>query len=137
MAWRRGRPAAARHREVHVKQRDLGSRLLGRPLRSASFHSRGRMPRWVWLAAGAWLLYAGLLSEHSFWRIAELRHEVRSANAELQQVRAQTAQLDAQLNDPEERRFHAEEIARTQHGWAAPGEVIYRFRAGGADTTRR
>jgi cell division protein FtsB len=42
------------------------------------------------------------------------------------------------VRDPDARKFRAEEIARTQHGWAAPGELVYRFRGSepAVDTTQ-
>jgi len=86
------------------------------------------IPRWFWLLAGGWLVWVAVLSEHSFWRIARLKHEIASAESDTRRLKDDTARLQAQLSDPEARRFRAEEIARTQHGWAAPGEIVYKFR---------
>ena len=86
------------------------------------------MPRWVWLVAGAWLLWAAVLSDHSLWRIAKLKREIAQAERDTRELKRSTALLEDQLQDPFERRFRAEEIARTDHGWAAPGEIVYRFR---------
>jgi len=81
----------------------------------------------VWLA-GVWLAWATVLSDHSFWRIAQLKREIAQAERETRELKKSTETLEAQLQDPYERRFRAEEIARTDHGWAAPGEIVYRFR---------
>jgi cell division protein FtsB len=120
-----------------MKSRDRSRRFFARPL-----EARGRarnIPRWFWLAAGVWLVWVTVLSDHSFWRIAQLKREIASAEREAERLKRDTEQLDRQVRDPEARKFRAEEIARTQHGWAAPGELVYRFRGGTepvADSTR-
>lgn len=115
-----------------MKPRDATRRFFSRPLETGR---RGRgaarnIPRWFWLLAGAWLVYVLVISEHSFWRIWRLRHEIAQAEVGTRKLKDDAARLQAQLNDPEARRFRAEEIARTQHGWAAPGEIVYKFRGG-------
>lgn len=110
-----------------MKARDRSRRFFARPLEHGSKGAR-RIPRWFWVAAAAWLAWVCVLSDHSFWRIAQLKREIATAEREAQRLRNDTEQLDQQIRDPEARRFRAEEIARTQHGWAAPGELVYRFR---------
>jgi len=112
-----------------MKPRDRSRRFFARPLEPGGLaaHAR-RIPRWFWLAAGVWLAWVTVLSDHSFWRIAQLKREIAAAEHEATRLRNDTEQLEKQVNDPEARRFRAEEIARTQHGWAAPGELVYRFR---------
>ena len=120
------------------RTRDRSRRFFARPL-SVAFGARGReVPRWVWLVAGAWLAWAAILSDHSLWRIAKLKREIAQAERDTRELKKSTAALEAQLQDPYERRFRAEEIARTDHGWAAPGEIVYRFRSEKAqgDTAR-
>jgi cell division protein FtsB len=90
---------------------------------------KGRhIPRWFWLVAGLWLAWVTVLSDHSFWRISRLKREITVSEAEAMQLKQDTEQLERQVKDPDARKFRAEEIARTQHGWAAPGELVYRFR---------
>lgn len=109
-----------------MKARDRTRRFFARPLDPGN---RARhIPRWFWIAAGAWLVWVSVLSDHSFWRIAQLRREIGTAEHEAGRLRNDTEQLDRQVRDPEAKRFRAEEIARTQHGWAAPGELVYHFR---------
>ena len=111
--------------------RDISGRILGKPLRSP--YSKGGTPRrtgWLWILAGVWLLYAAVISEHSLWRIARLRHELGVTNSELGRVRAEASRLDARMTDPRERSEHAEQMLRAQ-GMARPGETVYRF---GTDT---
>jgi len=117
-----------------MKSRDRSRRFFARPIEQRGSGARGRhIPRWFWLAAGLWLAWVTVISDHSFWRIAQLRREIGTAEREAERLRSDTERLNEQVSDPEARRFRAEEIARTQHGWAAPGELVYRFR--GAETT--
>ena len=110
------------------KSRDRSRRFFARPLGAAFGVRAGNVPRWVWLVAGAWLAWAALLSDHSLWRIGKLKREIAQAERDTRELKRSTAALESQLQDPYERRFRAEEIARTDHGWAAPGEIVYRFR---------
>ena len=120
-----------------MKARDRSRRFFARPLEGRGGRARA-IPRWFWLVAGLWLAWVTVLSDHSFWRIAQLKREIASAESEAQRLKTDTDQLERQVRDPEARKFRAEEIARTQHGWAAPGELVYRFRGSepAVDTTR-
>ena len=111
-----------------MKARDRSRRFFARPLGMALGTTARKVPRWIWLLAGLWLAWATVLSDHSFWRIARLKREIAQAERDTRELKKSTETLEAQLRDPYERRFRAEEIARTEHGWAAPGEVVYRFR---------
>ena len=122
-----------------MKPRDRSRRFFARPLEGRGRASRARnIPRWFWVAAGLWLVWVTVLSDHSFWRIAQLKREIASSEREAERLKRDTEQLELQVRDPEARKFRAEEIARTQHGWAAPGEIVYRFRGSepAIDTTR-
>ena len=114
-----------------MKPRDATRRFFSRPLEQDPRRGGARdIPRWFWLIAGVWLAWVLVISEHSVWRIYRLRHEIAQAEADGRRLKGDTARLRAQLSDPEAKRFRAEEIARTQHGWAAPGEIVYKFRGG-------
>jgi cell division protein FtsB len=121
-----------------MKPRDRSRRFFSRPLTAASFGAQARhLPRWFWLALGGWLAWVTVISEHSFWRIARLQHQVASAERDSHKLNDDTDRLGAQVGDAEAKRFRAEEIARTQHGWMAPGELVYKFRGDdAADSTR-
>jgi cell division protein FtsB len=119
-----------------VSPRDITGRVLGKPLRSP--YGYGGTPsraHWLWLLPAAWVLWAGVLSDHSWWRISRLRAELLSARAELQRVNAESARLTARLADPQEKAEHAEETLRAQ-GMARPGEIIYRFDSARPDSTK-
>lgn len=122
-----------------MKPRDRTRRFFARPLEAVGFGARARhIPRWFWLAAGLWLAWVIVLSDHSVWRIVQLKREIASAERDARELKKSTSMLESQMSDPYTRKFHAEEIARTQHGWAAPGEIVYRFRGdeAKADTSR-
>ena len=121
-----------------MKSRDRSRRFFARPLGDALGTQARRLPRWLWLLAGLWLAWATVLSDHSFWRIARLQREIAEAERDTRELKKSTAELETQLQDPYVRRLRAEEIARSEHGWAAPGEIVYRFRNEGAqgDTAR-
>ena len=119
--------------------RDRTRRFFHRPLEGRKRGGRARnIPRWFWLLFGLWLAWVTVLSDHSFYRIAQLKGEVARAEHDTRDLKKSTATLEKQVSDPYTRKFHAEEIARTQHGWAAPGEIVYRFRGDEprADSTR-
>ncbi len=111
-----------------MKSRDRTRRFFTRPLGVALGASARKVPRWLWLLAGVWLVWATVLSDHSVWRIARLKREIAQAERDTRELKKATSTLEAQLQDPYARRFRAEEIARSEHGWAAPGEIVYRFR---------
>jgi cell division protein FtsB len=122
-----------------VRSRDITRRFFSRPIgRSPFAPAPVRIPRWVFVVGALYLAYALAFSESSLWHIAQLKREIAMAKADTRHLKEETARIGAKVKDPEERRFHAEEVARTQHGWAAPGELVYRFRDGKAqvDSTR-
>ena len=122
-----------------MKPRDRSRRFFARALEARGPGGRARrIPHWFWLVAGVWLAWVTVLSDHSLWRIAQLKREIASSEREAERLKQDTEQLERQVRDPEARKFGAEEIARTQHGWAAPGELVYRFRGSepAVDSTR-
>jgi len=124
---------------MSMKPRDRSRRFFARALEARGPGGLARhIPHWFWLVAGVWLVWVTVLSDHSFWRIAQLKREIASSEREAARLKQDTEQLERQVRDPEARKFRAEEIARTQHGWAAPGELVYRFRGSepAVDTTQ-
>ena len=122
-----------------MKSRDGTRRFFSRPLGRSPFAPPPvRVPRWVWLVVGVWVAWATVISDHSLLRIVQLKREIATAESESKRLKDETTEIETQLSDGATRRFHAEEIARTQHGWAAPGEIVYRFKdeQAKADTTR-
>ncbi|HEY2954254.1 MAG TPA: septum formation initiator family protein [Candidatus Eisenbacteria bacterium] len=118
--------------------RDIGMRIrryrLGRYATSASPRARWR---WVWVVAALWLAWAGLLSEHSLFRIWRLAHENAAARRDVERLRAEVARLEAELSDPQAGRLRAERWLRERDGMARRGEIVYRIHPQGADTVGR
>lgn len=111
-----------------MRPRDITKRVLSRPLRSP-FAPGGGDPtrgRWILIGIGVWLLWVGVLSDHSLWRIAQLKRELSNAGRELDRVTEESHAIQASLEDPVARREQAERVLRTQQGWSRPGEIIYR-----------
>jgi len=118
-----------------VKPKDITGRVLRRPLQSPYVTGAGRhWLRWVLLGVSAWLLYVSVLSDHSLWRILQLKREISASDAEVKHVQAEARRLEARLDDPRTRHDHAEEVLRTQ-GFARPGEIVYRLGGTVADSS--
>jgi cell division protein FtsB len=119
--------------------RDIGQRI--QRYRLSRFappeeHKHSKL-RWVWLAMALWLAWVGVLSDHNFYRLWRLGRERAHAQAELVRTRVQIADLEGELKSPDSRRWRAEKTAREQHGWARPGEIIYRVDEGGRPKPER
>ena len=91
-----------------------------------------RKLRWGWIALGLWLVWIGLLSDHSLWRIWRLGHERAQAEQDLQRTKSAVDRLDAELGNPATQRELAERALREKTGMARPGEIVYRIREGAA-----
>jgi cell division protein FtsB len=96
-----------------------------------------RRLRWAWVLGALWLAWIGLVSDHSLLRIWLLGRDNARARTELERVRAETAQLDAQVKDPRASRELAEHALRERNGMARPGEIVYRIRSMSPDSVGR
>ncbi len=83
-----------------------------------------RRLRWFWLLALLWLAWAGLLSNHSAYRLWRLGAEQHRTQLEIEKARMDFAAVE---------RERAERMLRA-NGMARPGEVVYRVRDGAPDT---
>lgn len=93
-------------------------------------------PRWVWLLAAAWLVYVGLLSDHSLYRIWRMSEEHARASRELETMRGEIMRLDREARDPQAR-LRATERALRRDGFARPGEIVYRVEKDRPDSLKR
>lgn len=93
-----------------------------------------RRIRWVWVGLGAWLLWAGVVSDHSFYQLWRIERENRAARRQLEEVRAQIQALERESRDPRAREERAERILREKNGMARRGEIIYRIHEPGPDS---
>ena len=117
--------------------RDIGSRIQRYRLsRYADPDTRGRRRLLSWLlpAFGLWIIYAGLVSEHSLWRLWRLERSQKEVARQLQATRVETDRLKGQLDDPVERRDLQEHMLRERNGYAKKGEIVYRVEGGQTDT---
>jgi cell division protein FtsB len=93
--------------------------------------------RWIWAGLALWLLWAGLVSDHSFYRIWRLGRENERYQLELERVRHEIDRLEAELRSPQAMRERAERQLREENGMAKPGEIIYRIFGGPRDSLAR
>jgi cell division protein FtsB len=108
--------------------RDIGERI--RRYRLSRYGSSATRPRrlgWIWPLLALWLVYAGLLGEHSWLRIWRMNRENADRQKELAATRAEQARLEHQLRDPSAQRDRGEKILREQSGFARKDELIYRI----------
>ena len=94
-----------------MKPRDRSRRFFARPLERGAKGAR-HIPRWFWLAAGVWLAWVTVLSDHSFWRIAQLKREIAVSEHEAERLRKDTEQVELQVRDPEARKFRDRKSTR-------------------------
>jgi len=116
--------------------RDIGRRIQRYRLSRYAREDERRLhiPRWVWAVLAAWLVWAGVLSDHSFFALWRLHRTYDREQSQLRTARAEITRLDAAAKDAGERRKDAERRLREDEGYARPGEII--FRIDGADSTK-
>jgi cell division protein FtsB len=81
--------------------------------------------RWVWIVLAAWFLWAGIVSDHSFYHLWRAGRELKAAQADLARTRSQIQAMEAEDRDPSARAEQAEKAIR-ERGMAKPGEIVYR-----------
>jgi len=116
--------------------RDIGRRIQRYRLSRYARPEGGgfRVPRWAWIALAVWLLWAGVVSEHSFYQLWRVRHMATREHEQLLETQAEVERLEGEAKDPQARKLEAERLLREQDGWSRKDEII--FRIDGADTTR-
>ena len=116
--------------------RDIGNRI--RKYRLTRYAGpevrRRRRLRWMGLAAAAWLLWATVLSDHSFYRLWRLGSERERQQAELEKVRKEVREREAQLDDPKALRELGERRLRESSGMVRHGEIVYRIQTAEKDS---
>lgn len=119
--------------------KDVGSRILRRPSRFASPDDpwRRRIKRIVVPAILIWIVYAGILSEHSWWRLWRQSREQKQTATRLEATRGEIERLERQIGNSEERRELQERVLRERNGYARPGEIVYRIDGALPDSSAR
>ncbi|HET9328828.1 MAG TPA: septum formation initiator family protein [Candidatus Eisenbacteria bacterium] len=123
--------AAGKDKDV----RDIGARI--QRYRLSRYESPSGRPRriaWMWPLLGLWAIYAGVLGEHSWFRIWRLGQESERIQRELSATRAELDRLEHQLHDAGARREIGEKVLRERNGFVGKGEILYRIPA--RDTLR-
>ena len=118
--------------------RDITRRLARHP--SAYGPPRGpwvRLRRLFAIGLGVWLLWAGLLSEHSALRLWQVGRKNTRVQNEASTVQTEAERIDRQLRDPAERHDLAEQVLREEHGLARKGEQVYRVDGSVSDSLTR
>ena len=107
--------------------RDIGRRIQRYRLSRYARAQRPRLPRWIWLALGAWVLWAGFATNHSFvqlWRVERIgRHE----HERLEETRASLDRSNELAHDSNARKLDAEKRLREDEGWSRSDEIIFRI----------
>ena len=107
--------------------RDIGRRIQRYRLARYAPAQGAHVPKWAWLALGAWILWAGLVSDHSFYQLWRMERISAREHDRLQETQNSLRHLDRQARDGTERKRIAEKLLREQEGWSRPGEIIYRI----------
>ena len=85
-----------------------------------------RSLRWAWWLGALWLVWIGVISDHSLLRIWRLYSANRTAQRTLESSDRELDAIAATLRHPE---LMVEREARVTYGMAKPGERIYRVSA--------
>ena len=112
--------------------RDIGRKIQRYRLSRYGGSSRAFPLRWLWVALGAWLLWAGVVSDHSFYQLWKLQREKDRRQKALAVTREELQDLERRTTDPTLQREEAERLLRELNGMAKPGEIIYRIDDGRA-----
>ena len=107
--------------------RDIGQRIQRYRLSRYGRTQRTLPIKWALLGIFMWALWAGLVSDHSFYHLWRLERSSTRERAHLKQARQELAQLDEQTKDMHARLSEAERRLREDEGWSRPNEIIYRI----------
>jgi cell division protein FtsB len=86
-----------------------------------------RSLRWGWWLGALWLVWVGLISDHSLLRIWRLRAAIDSSQRKLANSNREMETIAATMRNPN---LMVEREARVTYGMAKPGEIVYRVSGG-------
>ena len=107
--------------------RDIGRRIQRYRLSRYAQAERRRIPKWAWLALGAWILWAGLASDHSFVQLLRVERLSHHERERLSETQASLANANELARNPEARKREAEKRLREDEGWSRSEEIIFRI----------
>lgn len=107
--------------------RDIGRRIQRYRLARYAPNQHLYVPRWAWVAVVVWALWAGFVSDHSFYQLWRLEQGSAREHANLDRTRLELQRLEQQTHDPRARLSEAERHLREEDGWSRPNEIIYRI----------
>ncbi len=81
---------------------------------------------WLWMVAALWIAWAGLLSDHSFYRLWRMSAENTRMDAEILRLQAEIRDIEAEGKDPHAQRERIEALLRVR--MAREDEIVYRIR---------
>jgi cell division protein FtsB len=119
--------------------RDIGNRIRKYRLQryAGPEVQRRRRLRWAGLAAAVWLLWAGVVSDHSFYRLWRLQIEKARTQQQLDRLQVELRESEAEITDPQALRDLGERRLREQSGMSRPGEIVYRVQPAEGDSLAR
>lgn len=88
-----------------------------------------RRLRWIWVALIGWLLWIGVISDHSFFRLWKLSLENARTRDQMTKAMAEADRLDVEVKDRKALRARGERVLREKNGMARSDEIIYRIRS--------
>ena len=107
--------------------RDIGNRI--KRYRLSRYAAPEQRPtrkfRWAYPLFALWVLYVGVLSEHSMLRIWQMARENQRATSQLDSLQVEVERLDRELRDPKAKRARGERVLRERVRYARPGEIVY------------
>lgn len=83
--------------------------------------------RWAWLIFALWILWVGVVSDHSFYRLWSLGREDSRNRTEVMRLSADLERVERELTDPKRRRLAAEDYLRRNVRMARKNEVVYQY----------
>jgi len=126
------RKSPARRSKGGSRRSAAGANLAGRLAGMLRFL---RNPKILLAIVALWIVYEGLLSQHSVLNLYKFKQERDQREKALAAAEAKRDSLKLQLQLLESDDFTMEKLAREKMGWAREGEIIYRYEESDPETT--
>ena len=107
--------------------RDIGRRIQSYRLSRYASNRGVALPKWAWLVLGAWLLWAGFGSDHSFYQLWRIERASARERDVLRRTQAELGGYEKLAHDPHAQAREAEAHLREDEGWSRPNEIVFRI----------